>query len=166
MPSRIFVGVFFTLICISVWSAPIERVLNISVDIVTHQALSTLEIISPKNDFLVVYLASQHRFQSLDIPFSVRQVEINSRQVGSNSSGYSLSLAQLTGQCVLASGTVNTFMPILTLDGQVFTSVSPVSGLADPEQAHVLNLVFPNVVQTDERQSCDGAVGIIVAATF
>lgn len=166
MHCRILVGIVFTSICISVWSIPIERVLNISVDIVTHQTSSTLEIISPKTDFLVVYLASQHRFQTLDIPFSVRQVEIKSRQVDSNSYGYSLSLAQLTGQCVLASGTVNTLMPILTLDGQVFTSVSPVSGLADPEQAHVLNLVFPNVAQTDEMQSCDGAVGIIVAATF
>lgn len=159
MHSRIFVGIMCTLICISVWSAPIERMLNISVDIVAHQTSSKLEIIAPKNDFLVVYLTSQHRFQSLDIPFSVRQVD-------GNSHGYSLSLVPLTGQCVLASGMVNTLMPTLTLDGQSFTSNLSVSGLADPEHEHVLNLVFPNVAQTDEMQSCDGAVGVIAAATF
>ncbi|HDO1331763.1 TPA: hypothetical protein P2Q98_004563 [Aeromonas veronii] len=158
MQGRVFAGIAFMLTCLSAWSAPVERTLRVSVDIVVGQASSTLEIIAPRTDFLVVYLANLRRFQSLDIPFSVRRVD-------GNAHGYSLSLAQLTGQCEL-NGAVNSMVPTLMLDGQSFTSAVSVSGLANPDQAHVLNLVFPNIAQADVSQSCDGAVGIIAAATF
>lgn len=51
MQGRVFAGIAFMLTCLSAWSAPVERTLRVSVDIVVGQASSTLEIIAPRTDF-------------------------------------------------------------------------------------------------------------------
>lgn len=140
-------------------ATPLEQVLDVSVNIVVNQTSSELEIVAPETDFLVIYLPKIRRFQNLDIPFSVRSVDGSPHR-------YTLSLVQLTGQCTPAGEAGKTLSLTATLDGQSFTSTHSPTGIASPEQKHMLNLNFPEVSQTVVTQDCEGAVGLVAAETF
>ncbi|MFQ2048379.1 hypothetical protein ACK34J_05450 [Aeromonas veronii] len=155
-------GVFFVgalcLLCTKTIAAPLERVLDVSVNVVVNSASAQLEIIAPRTDFLVVYLSSLGTFQPLDIPFTVRQLD-------GTDHNYELSLAQLRAQCSASGGVVSQLMPTARLDGQPFDALFPGRGVANPEQAHVLTLTFPGISQAAVSQACDGVAAVIAAVS-
>ncbi|WP_270827509.1 hypothetical protein [Aeromonas sp. Y318-1] len=158
MRGVVLIGALF-LLCTNAVAVPQERILDVSVNIVANQASAQLEIISPRTDFLVVYVSSLRTFQPLDIPFTVSTVD-------GDPHNYDLTLAQLSGQCALSGGVVTPLTPSARLDGQPFSALSPGSGSAAPEQAHVLTLTFPNISQAAASQACDGVVAVVAAVTL
>lgn len=154
----VFIGTLI-LWCATVVAAPLERVLTVSVNVVANQSSAQLEIVAPRTDFLVVYLSSLGTFQPLDIPFSVHQID-------GASHAYELTLAQLNGQCAAPGMPVSALTLTAALDGKSFNTSSVVRGMADPEQAHVLTLTFPNIPQALTSQACDGVVGVVAAVAF
>jgi hypothetical protein len=137
----------------TVCAAPLERVLPVSVNIVTNQTSPDLEIVADKDAFLVVYNTVSQQFLPLNIPFKVHSV-------GGLSVAYNLSLSQLGGQC----DTGLHLAPSAALDG---TDV----GLAQPrrftgtDNAHVLTLTFPSMPQADLAQQCEGYAGVVAELT-
>ncbi|MGL5407776.1 MAG: hypothetical protein ACRDAP_03470 [Shewanella sp.] len=156
---EIFIICTMVLLCANVTAAPLERALNISVNVVVNQSSSQLEIVAPQSDFLVTYLSSLSSFQPLGIPFSVRQID-------GASHSYELTLIQLTGMCSLPGGATSALTPSVLLDSNPFDATSPGIGYANPEQAHVLTLIFPAISQANTSQVCNGAVGVVAAVIF
>lgn len=155
MRGAFFIGALF-LLCAKTIAAPLERVLDVSVNVVVNSASAQLEVVAPRTDFLVVYLSSLGTFQPLDIPFTVRHLD------GAHHN-YELTLAQLGGQCSVSGGAVSRLTPSARLDGQLFDALSPGHGVANPEQAHVLTLTFPDIPQAAVSQMCDGVAAVVAA---
>ncbi|WP_152607655.1 hypothetical protein [Aeromonas hydrophila] len=135
------------------FSAPIERVLPVTVNIVTNQVSSDLEIVADKSAFLVIYNSKSQQFLPLDIPFKVRSVS-------GASLAYSLRLSQLGGIC----DGIEPLTPTPALDG-ISATLNESYQFIGMENSHLLTLSFPSLYQTNLTQNCEGYVGVIAELT-
>lgn len=130
-------------------SAPMERIVPVSVNIVTNQHTLDLEIIANKNSFLLTYSIVSQKFLPINIPFKVKSL-----------SGllvtYNLSLSQLGGRCDENTSLVPTAM----LDGadMMVEQLRRFDGVVNE---HVLTLSFPLLPQMDFTLQCEGYVGVV-----
>ncbi|WP_429219257.1 hypothetical protein [Aeromonas veronii] len=134
-------------------AALLERVLPVSVNIVTHQASSDLEIVADKSAFLVVYSSASQHFLPLDIPFKVRSLS-------GLSMAYNLSMSQLGGLC----DGVTPLVPSPTLDGAPIV-LNQQYRFTGTENAHVLTLSFPFLAQASLAQQCEGYARVVAELT-
>lgn len=156
MRVSIYLASVIAIASVNVISAPMERVLNVSVNMVVNQQSPQINIVANKTDFLVVYSSSLKRFQSLAIPFSIRQID-------GSSHNYLLTIPQVTGQCTPQGAATQIISLSATLDNQIITPTSSFAGTAAPEQAHILNISFPDINQTETSQLCEGTASVIAA---
>lgn len=134
-------------------AVPLERLLPVSVNIVTSQASPDLEIVADKTAFGVVYSPSSQQFLPLNIPFKVRSIS-------GLSVAYNLSLSQLGGLCDGAIPLIPT--PMLDGSGMVLNQPYRFTGV---ENVHMLVLSFPFLPQANLAQQCEGYVGVVAELT-
>lgn len=130
-------------------SAPMERIIPVSVNIVTNQHTLDLEIVASKNSFLLTYGVASQQFLPLNIPFKVKSL-------GGLLVSYNLSLSQLGGRCDENTSLVPTAM----LDG-TDVRVDQLRRFDGVVNEHVLTLSFPLLPQMDFTLQCEGYVGVV-----
>lgn len=130
-------------------AAPLEKRVQLSVDIIANNPSPDLEILVDRSDFLIVYNQSLQKFLPLNIPLKVRSVS-------GMSVDYNLSIFQLDGLCD-GSGPL---IPTASIDDVAMTLNQPYrfSGI---ENTHLLTLSFPFLSQSMLPGQCSGAAGLI-----
>ncbi|HHQ4663925.1 TPA: hypothetical protein ACSPZY_004439 [Aeromonas veronii] len=163
MRSYISFGLGLLILASTCRAAPLEKIVNVSANIVANNSSPRLAILAPRLNFITVYDVPTQRFLSVNIPFSVQSLDGVNHQ-------YDLSLVLLNGRCSTTTpGSYNPLSLVATLDGSEFSLGGPVrSGLWTTSLvgSHVLRVDFPSTLQSPTSQACDGSVGVTATITI
>ncbi|ELR8704380.1 hypothetical protein V4T45_003993 [Vibrio vulnificus] len=144
--------------CLSFGAQAYNTTTNVSVLIVPDTESSTIRIEAMQDQFITLYRKEKNKFDDIKIHFRV----VSPLSV---TKGYKLTLLEKMNQCDGMDINVET-----KFDNTVIEKGDEVSGLnfdsSDANEQwkfHKIDLEFPEILQTDKQQICDGLIGIQVS---